>query len=87
MGDQDTMVLCVKVQGKDYTMIHPDSVKSECRLCHAAIYVMPYNKDKNTVCLDCVKKSVGGLDNLNVGITDRDFKNAMDHIRKTEGRK
>lgn len=70
------MVLCV-----DLDKVHtPESVKGICCKCNKAIWVSPWNKDKNLICITCCSK----IPSLEIGMAEKDLKRAIKFIEDSK---
>ena len=47
-------VVCMRVDATKPEMVHPESIRTKCVLCRCDIYVMPHNKDYNSICVSCL---------------------------------
>jgi len=74
--EEEPMVLCV-----DIDRIHTqESVKGNCCKCNKLVWVSPWHKEKQLICVECFGKIP--TKEIELGVTEKDLKRAADFFKE-----
>ena len=75
-AEEELIVLCV-----DIDKIHTsESIKGNCSKCNKLVWVSPWHKEKQLICVDCFSK-IQNKD-IKIGITEKDLKRSIDFFKE-----